>query len=161
MPKDGFSIERICDREIEKPLYQLGHLAFDLINYQGSIGERDAVISRIFYHAFQDLVAYHQKDPSIRHHPISYLIFRHSTYFAVFSYRIAHHLLLSAGAARDAFHPGFAARANRGIDIHAEARIGERFVIDHGWGTVIGQTVEIGDDCYILNNATLGGRHQE
>ena len=53
MPKDDFSIERICDREIEKPLYQLGHLAFDLINYQGSIGKRDAVISRIFYHAFR------------------------------------------------------------------------------------------------------------
>ena len=105
-------------------------------------------------------MAYHQKDPSIRHHPISCLISQYSTYFAVFSYRIAHHLILSAGAARDAFHLSFMARANTGIDIHPEARIGERFVIDHGWGTVIGQTVEIGDDCYILNDVTLGGRHQ-
>jgi serine O-acetyltransferase len=161
MPKDDFSIERICDREIKNLLHQLGHLAFDLISYQGSIGGRDTVISRVFNHALQDLVAYHQKDPSVRHQPIPCLISQYSTYFAVFSYRIAHHLLLSAGAARDAFHPGFAARANRGIDIHAEARIGERFVIDHGWGTVIGQTVEIGDDCYILKTATLGGRHQE
>jgi len=43
-----------------------------------------------------------------------------------------------------------------GIEIHPEAENGERFVIDHGMGTVIGETCEIGHDCYILQNVILG-----
>lgn len=52
----------------------------------------------------------------------------------------------------------FYARSQTGTEIHPEAVIGRRFVIDHGWGTVIGQTAKIGDDCYLLNDVTLGGR---
>ena len=52
----------------------------------------------------------------------------------------------------------FYARSQTGVDIHPEAEIGRRLVIDHGWGTVIGQTTQIGDDCYLLNDVTLGGR---
>ncbi|SDV50744.1 serine O-acetyltransferase [Chitinasiproducens palmae] len=43
-----------------------------------------------------------------------------------------------------------------GAEIHPHARIGHRFVLDHGWGTVIGQTAELGDDCYLLGGVTLG-----
>ena len=42
------------------------------------------------------------------------------------------------------------------IDIHPEARIGVPFILDHGFGTVIGQTAEIGNNCYFLNCVTLG-----
>ena len=44
-----------------------------------------------------------------------------------------------------------------GIEIHPGARIGRRFVIDHGMGIVIGETAEIGDDCLIYHGVTLGG----
>jgi serine O-acetyltransferase len=44
------------------------------------------------------------------------------------------------------------------IEIHPEARIGKRFVIDHGINTVIGATSDIGDDCTILNNVLLGSK---
>jgi serine O-acetyltransferase len=44
-----------------------------------------------------------------------------------------------------------------GIEIHPAARIGRRLFIDHGMGVVIGQTVEIGDDCTIYQGVTLGG----
>ena len=44
-----------------------------------------------------------------------------------------------------------------GIEIHPGAKIGQRLVIDHGMGVVIGETAEIGDDCIIFHGVTLGG----
>lgn len=44
-----------------------------------------------------------------------------------------------------------------GIEIHPGAIIGRRFFIDHGFGVVIGETAEIGDDCTIYQGVTLGG----
>lgn len=43
-----------------------------------------------------------------------------------------------------------------GIDIHPGAKIGERFVIDHGTGVVIGETTEIGKNVRIYQGVTLG-----
>ena len=44
-----------------------------------------------------------------------------------------------------------------GIEIHPGARIGRRVFIDHGFGVVVGETAEIGDDCTIYQGVTLGG----
>jgi len=44
-----------------------------------------------------------------------------------------------------------------GIEIHPGAKIGHRVFIDHGFGVVIGETAEIGDDCTIYQGVTLGG----
>ncbi len=44
-----------------------------------------------------------------------------------------------------------------GIEIHPGATIGRRVFIDHGFGVVIGETAEIGDDCTIYQGVTLGG----
>jgi len=44
-----------------------------------------------------------------------------------------------------------------GIEIHPGAIIGRRVFIDHGHGTVIGETTEIGDDVTIYQGVTLGG----
>ena len=48
-------------------------------------------------------------------------------------------------------------RAFTGIEIHPGAKIGKGLFIDHGMGTVIGETAEIGDNCTIYQNVTLGG----
>ena len=48
-------------------------------------------------------------------------------------------------------------RIINGIEIHPGASIGKRVFIDHGLGTVIGETSEIGDDCTIYQGVTLGG----
>ena len=48
------------------------------------------------------------------------------------------------------------ARWLTGIEIHPAARLGRRLVIDHGMGVVIGETAEIGDDCYLYHQVTLG-----
>lgn len=44
-----------------------------------------------------------------------------------------------------------------GIEIHPGAKIGKRLFIDHGMGIVIGETAQIGNDCIIYHNSTLGG----
>ncbi len=44
-----------------------------------------------------------------------------------------------------------------GIEIHPGAQIGRRVFIDHGFGVVIGETAEVGDDCTIYQGVTLGG----
>ncbi len=49
------------------------------------------------------------------------------------------------------------ARFLTGIEIHPGATIGRRVFIDHGFGVVIGETAEVGDDCTIYQGVTLGG----
>lgn len=44
-----------------------------------------------------------------------------------------------------------------GIEIHPGAKIGNGLFIDHGHGIVIGETAEIGDNCTIYHQVTLGG----
>ncbi len=44
-----------------------------------------------------------------------------------------------------------------GIEIHPGAKIGKGVFIDHGTGVVIGETAEVGDNCTIYQNVTLGG----
>jgi len=48
-----------------------------------------------------------------------------------------------------------------GIEIHPGAKIGKRFLIDHGMGVVIGETAEIGDDVLIYTGVVLGGTSLE
>lgn len=43
-----------------------------------------------------------------------------------------------------------------GVEIHPGAQIGRRFFIDHGGGTVIGETAVIGDDVSLFHQVTLG-----
>jgi serine O-acetyltransferase len=58
----------------------------------------------------------------------------------------------------------FVSEVNRfvtGVEIHPAARIGRRFFIDHGMGTVIGETAEIGENCTLYQGVTLGGTGKE
>ena len=48
-----------------------------------------------------------------------------------------------------------------GIEIHPGATIGRCFFIDHGMGTVIGETTEIGDYVTLFQGVTLGGTGKE
>ncbi|MCF7669434.1 MAG: serine O-acetyltransferase [Verrucomicrobia bacterium] len=50
------------------------------------------------------------------------------------------------------------AHSRTGIDIHPGARIGSHFFIDHGTGTIIGETCEIGDNVKIYHGVTLGAK---
>src|ERR1700733_9568782 len=53
------------------------------------------------------------------------------------------------------------ARLLTGIEIHPGAEIGRRLFIDHGMGTVIGETAVVGDDVTLYQGVTLGGTGKE
>ncbi|MBQ3356443.1 MAG: serine O-acetyltransferase [Oscillospiraceae bacterium] len=98
--------------------------------------------------------AYQKNDPAARSGWEIFLLY--SGIRAMISYRIAHwfytHRMKFIGR-----WISQRSRKHTGIEIHPGAKIGRRLVIDHGNGVVIGETVEIGDDCLIYQGATLGG----
>ena len=76
---------------------------------------------------------------------------------AVFFHRFAHFL----AQIQVPILPRFIAHISRiltGIEIHPQAKIGKNLFIDHGFGVVIGETCEIGDNVTIYQGVTLGGR---
>lgn len=137
--------------------------AFSMSDCTLSLTVQDRVTSDCLARIYSDLLANHDRDPAVRHAPLDCLLSVHATFFAVLCHRLAAALHSSVADAQDglrvaAMHLSYCARANCGVEIHPDATIGERLVIDHGLGTVIGQTVALGDDAYILNNVILGGR---
>jgi len=76
---------------------------------------------------------------------------------AIWLYRIAH-WLHEKGFGLTARLLSHVARFLTGVEIHPAAEIGDRFFIDHGMGTVIGETAEIGDDVLLYHGVTLGGK---
>jgi len=50
------------------------------------------------------------------------------------------------------------AHARTGMDLHPGARIGSHFFVDHGTGTVVGETAVIGQHVKMYHGVTLGAR---
>ncbi|MCM1076224.1 MAG: serine acetyltransferase [Bacteroides sp.] len=76
---------------------------------------------------------------------------------ATISYRIAHSLL-QLGVPIIPRMITEQAHSVTGIDIHPGASIGERFVIDHGTGVVIGATAILGNNVKLYQGVTLGAK---
>lgn len=95
-----------------------------------------------------------QKDPAARN--ILEVIILYQGFHILIFHRIAHFLYRYKlfFLARLISQIG---RFLTGIEIHPGAKIGKRLFIDHGMGIVIGETAEIGDDCTIYHQVTLGG----
>jgi len=50
------------------------------------------------------------------------------------------------------------AHARTGMDLHPGAKIGSHFFVDHGTGTVVGETSEIGNHVKMYHGVTLGAK---
>jgi serine O-acetyltransferase len=74
---------------------------------------------------------------------------------AVFTYRLAHALYELGVPLIPRIMTEFA-HLETGVDIHPGARIGRSFFIDHGSGTVIGETTDIGERVKLYQGVTLG-----
>ena len=105
-----------------------------------------------------DIHAILERDPAAR--SAAEVLFCYPGLHVLIHYRIAHffychgHKLLARMISQRA-------RRKTGIEIHPGAKIGKGLLIDHGMGTVIGETAEIGDDCTIYHGVTLGGTGKE
>ncbi len=97
---------------------------------------------------------YMQNDPAARN-KISVFI-NYPGVHALINHRIAHFFYHQ----KLFFVARFISQISRfftGIEIHPGAQIGKNLFIDHGMGVVIGETTQIGDNCIIFHQVTLGG----
>jgi len=76
-------------------------------------------------------------------------------FFAISFYRLAHSLFKYEVPLLPRILTEYA-HSKTGIDIHPAAQIGEYFYIDHGTGTVIGETTHIGKHVKLYQGVTLG-----
>lgn len=120
----------------------------------------DLVLREAVDLAVEDLHALARRDPASRG-SWEYVLAAYSCFHAVLAHRIAHAVLTSPG--QDAWSRLVVARTmaenakvRTGVEIHPAAQIGPKFVVDHGIGTVIGEDVVIGEDCYVLQAVVLG-----
>jgi serine O-acetyltransferase len=101
----------------------------------------------------RDIIACYEGDPAAKSH--DEIIFSYPGMLAIPVHRIAHRLHRMQVPLLPRIMTEYV-HGETGIDIHPGAEIGERFVIDHGTGIVIGETAEIGRNVRIYQGVTIG-----
>ncbi|HPW90706.1 MAG TPA: serine acetyltransferase [Paludibacteraceae bacterium] len=102
-----------------------------------------------------DVEATYKGDPAAQ--SCMEVIFCYPVIRAITNYRIAHELLILGVPLIPRIITELA-HSETGIDIHPGATIGNYFTIDHGTGTVIGETSIIGNHVKIYQGVTLGAK---
>ena len=101
-----------------------------------------------------DAEATFNSDPAAQN--VGEIIFCYPGFRAIVGYRIAHQLY-NLGVPYIPRMITEMAHSETGIDIHPGAAIGHSFSIDHGTGTVIGETSVIGNNVRIFQGVSLAG----
>lgn len=122
----------------------------------------DELISMVVQLVTEDILAYALRDPASKGRE-DLILETYASFKAVLYYRLAHQIWelnceLSSAYKSIALKLSNKGKILSGAEIHPAAQIGRRFVLDHGFGTVIGETCQIGNDCYILCGVTLGAQ---
>lgn len=108
----------------------------------------------IFERFRADINAIKERDPAARSYIEIFLLY--SGLHAIIHYRFSHwfykHKMFFIARLISQW-----AKFLTNIEIHPGAKIGKGVFIDHGTGVVIGETAEVGDNCTIYQNVTLGG----
>jgi serine O-acetyltransferase len=102
-----------------------------------------------------DALAAYKGDPAAK--GVGETIFCYPSLSALANHRVAHELYLLEVPLIPRIISEMA-HSETGIDIHPGAKIGESFFIDHGTGTVIGETAVIGTNVRIYQGVTLGAK---
>ncbi len=102
----------------------------------------------------RDVRAVKKNDPSAR--GLIETLLCHTPLHAIVAYRAAHALERRAFPLLPRLLSTLA-KVFTGVEIHPAARIGAGFFIDHGVGVVIGETAQVGENCVMFHNVTLGG----
>jgi serine O-acetyltransferase len=111
-----------------------------------------------FRSAREDVAAVFASDPAARSYAEVLLLYPglHAVWLHHLSHWLwRHHMRFLARFASQV------ARLFTGIEIHPGAELGRRLFIDHGTGTVIGETAIVGDDVTLYQGVTLGGTGKE
>lgn len=113
----------------------------------------------LFKKIISDIKIVKKNDPSAKNY--FEVILCHTPLWTIIAYRVAHALAkINVPLIPKLIMTGM--KVITGIEINPNAKIGKSFFIDHGVGTVIGETAIIGDNCTLFHNVTLGGtgKHQ-
>ncbi|KGX84246.1 serine O-acetyltransferase [Pontibacillus litoralis] len=118
-------------------------------------------IIKIARHIMSDLKFFAIKDPA-SNKELDYIYNTYYSFKTVMYYRIANELVnisrnnIAYQLKHNANKLSQYIKVQTAIEIHPAAEIGVPFVIDHGTGTVIGETAKIGRNCYMLQGVVLG-----
>jgi serine O-acetyltransferase len=100
-----------------------------------------------------DVKAFMKFDPAAE--SMEEIILSYPGFFSIAVYRLSHELRLMKVPVLPRLMSEYA-HSKTGVDIHPGAEIGDSFFIDHGTGTVIGETAVIGNNVKIYQGVTLG-----
>lgn len=103
---------------------------------------------------WKDLKVVKERDPAAKGY--WHIILFYPGFHAIVLHRAAH-FLYKNGIPFFPFFLMWLGRMITAIEIHPGAKIGKNFFIDHGFGVVIGETAEVGDNVTIYQGVTLGG----
>ena len=106
----------------------------------------------------KDIDAIYEGDPAAKSR--EEVILCYPGFYAISIYRLAHELYELKMALLSRIMTEYA-HEKTGVDIHAGAKIGEYFCIDHGTGIVVGETCVIGDRVKLYQGVTLGAKSFE
>lgn len=170
------NFDKIRIRNTVGPLYErIAQLLENSLFQYPTISDYEKIRAQIEIQKIvdEDINALAEKDPAAR---ISddinmckdYVADTYSSLDAVVCYRVAHYLLnFRPQYQQDMLYNYLSKHARRiseeskektKIEIHPSAKIGQRFILDHGFGTIIGETSVIGNDCCFLQGVILGAR---
>jgi serine O-acetyltransferase len=100
-----------------------------------------------------DVVAAFDGDPAAR--SVEEIVFSYPAIEAITAHRVAHVLYREQVPMIPRIIAEYA-HSRTGIDLHPGASIGESFFLDHGTGTVVGETSRIGNHVKLYQGVTLG-----
>jgi len=100
-----------------------------------------------------DAEAFNTFDPAAE--SLEEIILSYPGFCSIAVYRLSHELYLMKVPLLPRIISEYA-HGKTGVDIHPGATIGDSFFIDHGTGTVIGETAVIGNNVKIYQGVTLG-----
>ncbi len=158
-----FRVKNMCSSsELQE---RLNELETDLASLLGPIGKKlgqetsgicEAFMDRlpaVYERMMEDAGAFMQFDPAAE--SVEEVILCYPGFFSIAVYRLAHELHMFGVPVLPRVMTEYA-HGKTGVDIHPGAKIGRSFFIDHGTGTVIGETAVIGDHVKIYQGVTLG-----
>ncbi len=157
----GQSISQLYDILSEQIIHVLRH---DCLRYGQTCSECEnsgndvaleviRAIPQLRLSLAEDVKGAYDGDPAAKSH--DEIIFSYPGLYAIMVYRIAH-VLFTLKVPQLPRIMSEHAHSLTGIDIHPGAQIGERFVIDHGTGIVVGETSVIGNNVRLYQNVTIG-----
>ena len=117
------------------------------------LGTLTDTLRTVLQHVREDVRTAQKKDPAARS---TWATLTYPGLHAVWLHRVEH-ALWDRGHRFAARTLSQATRFLTGVEIHPAADLGRRVFVDHGMGTVIGETATVGDDVHMFHGVTLGG----